>query len=118
MQAEELSPHRPSTAPTSYRRRSVADAQLVAAWRDALAMAHVRAALTEEKPVVRIARDLDFEAAYLHRRFARSHGLTPSMWRKAPAIPVPALAHDWDSVLHYFNAAKPQQDLGPHRESR
>jgi AraC-like DNA-binding protein len=89
-----------------------------AAWRDALAMAHVRAALTKEKPVVRIARDLDFEAAYLHRRFARSHGLTPSMWRKAPAIPVPALAHDWDSVLHYFNAAKPQQDLGPHRESR
>ena len=90
-----------------------------AAWRDALAMAHVRAALTEEKPLVRIARDLDFEPTYLHRRFARSHGLTPATWRKAPAIPLPALAHDWDSVLLYFNnAPKPKRDLGPHREPR
>jgi AraC-like DNA-binding protein len=77
-----------------------------AAWRGALAMAQVRAALTAAKPVVRIARDLDLEPNYLHRRFARAHGVTPSTWRKAPALPGAALAHDWDSILGYFNAAK------------
>ncbi len=78
-----------------------------AAWRDALAMAHVRSALTVAKPVVRIARDLDIEPNYLHRRFARAHGVTPTRWRKAPVIPLTALAHDWDSVLRYFSTAKP-----------
>jgi AraC-like DNA-binding protein len=77
-----------------------------AAWRDALTMAQVRAALAAAKPVVRIARDLDLEPNYLHRRFARSHGVTPSRWRKSPALPLTALAHDWDSILGYFNAAK------------
>ena len=77
-----------------------------AAWRDALTMAHVRAALSNAQPVVRIASELNLEPNYLHRRFVRAHGITPKTWRHAPAIPMSALAHDWDSVLRYFHAAK------------
>ncbi len=79
-----------------------------AGWRDALAMAHVRAALGTPKPIVRIARELDLEPSYLHRRFARSHGVSPSRWRQTPVkLPQPALAHDWDSIARYFRGSAP-----------
>jgi methylphosphotriester-DNA--protein-cysteine methyltransferase len=76
-----------------------------ARWRDALLMAHVRARLVEGAPVVRIARDLRFDAAYVHRRFAAAHAATPQRWRAEPVLPTRASAHHWDTLVRIFENA-------------
>jgi AraC-like DNA-binding protein len=73
-----------------------------AQWRDALTMAHARSLLANDSAVVDVARSLAIESQYLHRRFARAHGTTPSRWRDAPVLPAHAAAHDWDSLVRSF----------------
>jgi AraC-like DNA-binding protein len=68
-----------------------------AAWREALAMAFVRARL-RASTVTSIARDLGIDKSYVHRRFMRVHGTTPADWRKAPHLPAASIAEHWDTV--------------------
>ncbi len=73
-------------------------------WRDALAMASVRAKLVGAASVTSIARELAIDQKYLHRRFARTHGATPQSWRKAPEFPGNAIAHFWDDVDRFVGS--------------
>jgi hypothetical protein len=75
--------------------------------RDALLMAQVRAKLIRGTPVIRAARDLRLDATYVHRRFAAAHGATPRSWRAAPVLPASARAHQWDTLVHIFERARP-----------
>lgn len=77
-----------------------------ARWRDALVMARARALLAGRAPVMRVARELELEASYLHRRFAGAHGTTPHRWRGAPTLPERALAHEWDALVRFFAASR------------
>ncbi len=78
-----------------------------ARWRDALLMAQVRAKLVDGAPVVRLARDLRLDAAYVHRRFAAAHDATPRRWRAAPVLPASACAHRWDTLVRIFERKGP-----------
>ncbi len=76
-----------------------------AEWREALAMASVRAKLAGAGTVTSIASELAIDQKYLHRRFLRAHGATPQSWRKSLQPPSGALAHFWDDVDRHYNRA-------------
>jgi len=76
-----------------------------AEWREALAMANVRALLGGVASVTSIAGELAVDQKYLHRRFLRAHGVTPQAWRKTPQPPSGAIAHFWDDVERFAGGA-------------
>ncbi len=74
-----------------------------AEWREALAMAGVRAKLAGPASVTAIASELGIDQKYLHRRFLRAHDATPQSWRTSLRPPTGAIAHFWDDVSRFVD---------------